>query len=241
MVLKVVSCGRTDLGLRRARNEDALLVRDEVGLYVVCDGVGGAPGGAEASRAVVAALAGLGPYETPEDARKGVTAGLLHAHQTLLASGGGSTTVAALWLDPQTGAGLVAWVGDSRVYRLRAGVLSPLTSDHSLVQEMIDRGELSSDAAFSHSLRHVITQSIGSPYPDDVTIDAESFVARPGDRYLLCTDGLCGVLFDEEIRKSAGAHHLEHAIDDLIHEVLREGAPDNVTVILVDLIAEAEQ
>jgi protein phosphatase len=148
----------------------------------------------------------------------------------------GTTIVAALWHDTSV---TVGHVGDSRFYRLRGSALTRLTRDHTLVQERVDRGTLSFDAARTAVSRNILTRALGTE--PDVKIDLETHATVPGDVYLLCSDGLTEMLEDAEIASvlaGCGAA-LRSAADDLVRRANANGGIDNVSVILVRAAAEA--
>lgn len=232
MILHLRSAVATDRGLRRKANEDAVLNRPDIGLFAVCDGVGGAVGGAEASGLAVGALQRVYPADNAEDFMDGICDALIDAHNALNARGQGATTVAALAVRGNHAA--LLWAGDSRIYRYRAGVLEMLTRDHTIVQEMIDAGVIDAAAARVHPRRNVITNAIGAGAADTLEISINQQRIEGGDRFLLCSDGLSGVVDESEIATLAGDADLRAAVDALIKRVLELGAPDNVTVILVE-------
>ena len=148
------------------------------------------------------------------------------------------TTVVGLAID--RGAVSIAHVGDSRAYRLRSGELERLTQDHSWVGEQVAAGLLSSDQARVHPLRNVVTRALGGAA--EVAIDVERWEARSGDLYLLCSDGLTGMVDDREIERCLqGADDLESATRDLIRLANERGGLDNITVLLVAVSSEASQ
>jgi len=232
--LRLVEEARTDVGKVREHNEDSLLQRPEVGLWAVADGMGGLERGEWASAEVVAALKSApisGGFE--EDARRAGDA--IHAanrkiHQESEASGDriGSTVVALLVNGRQFA---VLWAGDSRAYLLRDGQLHRLTRDHTQVQELVDGGLLSPEDALNHPMSHVLTRAAG--VEPGLEIDAIADEAEVGDVFLLCSDGLYGVVSDAEIALALGLAHLPAACDRLIELSLARGGPDNVTLIAV--------
>lgn len=239
--------GRTDVGLVRRANQDALLLRDELGLWIIADGMGGHPGGDVASKmavettaAHIATLAESGARHASdhtEDLRRAV----LQANVALHAEGdtrpeykGMGTTLIALHIAgfPQAQATL-AHLGDSRAYLYRAGTLSQLTRDHSWVEDQIQAGLLSTENAATHPLRHMLTRALGidtKGEPDILTLFLET-----GDRILLCTDGLTKMLSDDEILATLAGHKKDSqaACDDLVNRANARGGQDNVTVLLV--------
>ena len=123
------------------------------------------------------------------------------------------------------------WAGDSRLYRIRAGRLDQLSHDHSLVQELVDSGTLTKEAAHRHPLKNRITRAVGME--EALELDTARGEVRPGDRFLLCSDGLHGVLTDSVILKFAVLPDLDMAVDGMLRAVLQAGAPDNIAIVLV--------
>jgi serine/threonine protein phosphatase PrpC len=227
----------TDTGLQRRANEDSLLARSP--LFVVADGMGGAQAGEVASKIAVESFhAGL-PYDSsPEEA---LAAHALAANARIHAlsrenaeQAGMGTTLTAVYVGEQEVA--IAHVGDSRAYCLRDGELLRLTDDHSLVDELIREGRLTPEEAEEHPQRSIITRALGPE--ETVEVDTRSFRARPGDVYLLCSDGLTSMipetLLAEILRRHAHAR-LRDAGEALIAEANRAGGRDNITVILLRL------
>lgn len=218
-------------GAVRPHNEDAFLLRCAAGLWALSDGMGGAARGDRASRCIMAALA-EGPLPAPITPAA-VAARLEAAHAALRREAAalgpgvvmGGTVVAVLIRD-----GLLTgfWAGDSRLYRLRQGGLRQLTRDHSQVQELVDAGLLPAAAARHHPAAHVITRAVGAPR--GLLLDRLQEPVRPGDSFLLCSDGLTGVVAEPEIAALLAGPEPVAALLDL---ALRRGAPDNVTAILL--------
>jgi PPM family protein phosphatase len=225
----------TDTGRARRHNEDAWYARTPV--FAVADGMGGAQAGEVASQAAVDAVAaGLPEDGTPEDRLAAV---VQRANEAIFrmsreddSRAGMGTTITALHVGERDIA--VAHVGDSRAYRWRDGELSRLTEDHSLVEEMRRRGQLTAEEADEHPQRSIITRALG-PEPD-VQVDTRSWAARDGDVILLCSDGLTSMISEAEVadvlREAVG---LEQAGRALIAAANRAGGRDNITVVLVRL------
>lgn len=234
---------RTDVGAVRELNEDSCTVLTEpMLLAAVADGMGGHAAGEVASAAAVRALGeGIGRLAETEGGPSLEALGeLVHAaHQAVLDDGpaGSGTTLTLLTaLDAAEGRWAVANVGDSRVYRRPAGspVLQQLTVDHSAVQMLVDAGELTPDEARVHPRRNVITRALGST--EQLVVDVGEVHAAPGDRFLLCSDGLTGELLDEEVLALLEDNEdPQAAVDALVEAALWRGGRDNVTVVLVQL------
>ncbi len=232
--LRLVSTATTHPGLVRRVNEDRHCERPQDGLWVVADGMGGHAHGDWAAHAVVQALEGV---ELPADfdaAVQTVADGVHSANRRIWAEAQrreqqmGSTVVALLIRDDRFAA---LWVGDSRAYLLRDAMLVPLTRDHSQVQEMVDRGLIAPEDAAHHPRGHVLARAIGVGARIAVDVVADS--VEPGDRFLLCSDGLSGPVVDEELRQSLSRSSPSEAVEALLAQALARGAPDNVTAIVV--------
>lgn len=234
MPLRLVSNATTHPGLVRRVNEDRHCERPQDGLWVVADGMGGHAHGDWAAHAVVQALEGV---ELPADfdaAVQTVADGVHSANRRIWAEAQrreqqmGSTVVALLIRGDRFAA---LWVGDSRAYLLRDAMLVPLTRDHSQVQEMVDRGLIAPEDAAHHPRGHVLARAIGVGARIAVDVVADS--VEPGDRFLLCSDGLSGPVVDEELRQSLSRSSPSEAVEALLAQALARGAPDNVTAIVV--------
>jgi type VI secretion system ImpM family protein len=226
--LRFRSAAATDVGRARGNNEDGFVERPEVGLWAVADGLGGHSGGEIASRMVCDALADFEPdksfEETVEAARQRMQQVNDHLLRTaagsLLAGHSGSTVVVLLVRGAHAA---VLWAGDSRVYRWRAGRLEQLSRDHSLA-------ELEGFVGGKES--NVVTRAVGAQ--PALMLDLYRDTVRADDRFLLCSDGLTRVLSEAQIRVWMGEKDVRVAIDGLIKATLDAGAPDNVTVVIVE-------
>jgi serine/threonine protein phosphatase PrpC len=225
-------------GLVRAENQDGYLVQPLRGregwLVAVADGIGGAPDGAGASRHMIRVLA---QDPTPYHSVASLEAVVKRANQEIFRWGheqdrlaGMGTTVTIAQVMP--GELLVAHVGDSRCYRLRAGHLERLTRDHAVAAELEAAGQISAAEARVHPQRHMLTRAVG-PW-SSVRVDLLGVPWHPADRLLLCTDGLFGLVTDEEIARILLAHEGDEAVEALVATALRHGGTDNVTVVLVE-------
>jgi len=244
--------GVTDIGRRRTSNEDAFLLDDELGLYVVADGMGGHAAGEVASREAVDTVMGMvrRGHETVERfAREGPTEDNVRAVQRLLESAvqaatymvfaiaendpdqkGMGTTVSALLLTADHG--VIAQVGDSRIYLLREGQVYQLTEDHTLVAWQVKQGIISEAEAALSPHKNVITRAVGSR--DYVQVDTHCIEIGAGDRFLLCSDGLHGYLSEQEIAPilALGA---QLAANRLIELANSRGGRDNITAVVVEI------
>ena len=227
---------RTDTGRQRNANEDSLFV--EAPLFVVADGMGGAQAGEVASRAAAESFAQNLPSAPPERLLEETITGAnrtIHelARKDPSLAGMGTTTTAAL-VDLESEEVAIGHVGDSRAYRLRGGKLEQLTRDHSLVEEMRRKGQLTDAQAEDHPQRSIITRALG-PEPE-VEVDLQTVPAQAGDVFLICSDGLTTMLDDEKIAHILGrATSLQSAVRALVDEANRAGGRDNITVVLFRL------
>ncbi len=230
------SAARTHVGAVRALNEDDYLDNGQLGLWAVADGMGGHQAGDLASRLTIEALAAIAPAASGYGLLGAVREALRHTNARLLAEAAsigrgavvGSTVVALLIRD---GHFACLWAGDSRAYRLRDGRLDLVTHDHSVMQEMVDRGEITAEDARSHPYANLITRALG--VAERLDTDLSHGAIEPGDLFLLCSDGLTGALMEAEIADILGRNALDTAADALIAAALDRGAKDNVTVVLV--------
>jgi len=255
--VRIQSFGLSDRGLRRHHNEDAFLLRDDLGLAVVADGMGGHAAGEVASdlavrevERVVGDTEGVVSASWPEEWDQRLSANanrlmasVLAAHRAVTTAvegnlglrGMGATVVAAL-LEPETRTLTIGHVGDSRAYSFREGELILLTSDHSWVHEQVIAGLLTEDAARNHPLKNVVTRALGGAQEPLVDIREEQ--VRDGDLVLLCSDGLNTMMEDAEIESVLQRHDaLEKIGHDLVLEANRRGGVDNITVVLLRIQA----
>jgi serine/threonine protein phosphatase PrpC len=230
------SCCRTDTGRRRSINEDAYLDLDNVGLWVVADGMGGHARGDVASKLIVEALDDLPRPSSMDDFFRSVTERLRWVNQRMRAEAAGaspqqmmgSTVVAFLVYKREW---RCLWAGDSRAYLLRNGHLVQITRDHSVAQEMVERGELSQDDVAIHPLANRITRAIGAT--DNLVLDEYRSFLRDGDTVLLCSDGLNKEVGDDEVADILENYDCEQASRELVDLTLERGARDNVTVAVI--------
>jgi len=224
---------RTDVGRQRQANEDSYLARAP--LFVVADGMGGAQAGEVASLTAIQAFqAGL-PDGNQEDAIERTIAAANRniydqAHSDASLAGMG-TTITVATVDAEAERVVIGHVGDSRAYRIRDGIIQRLTKDHSLVEEMRRRGQITEEQAEDHPQRSIITRALG-PEPE-VQADLATVPSEPGDVFLLCSDGLTTMIGDEKIRDIlTSATSLDAAARTLVDEANRAGGRDNITVIV---------
>lgn len=235
---RFASAARTHCGMVRKLNEDAYLELPDTALWAVADGMGGHNSGDFASALVIGRLSRIVRAETVYELRSAVARQLALANDELLtharrsARGPMGATVAVL--TSCRGYYSCSWAGDSRIYLLRKGRLRRITSDHSIVQTLIDAGEISADEARHHSRAHVVTRAVGAN--TELLLETANGELEVGDRFLLCSDGLTGVVDDLQIRELIADRDIQTAIDGLISHALDCGAPDNVTAVLTDVI-----
>ena len=235
--IDVRSAAATHVGTVRKLNEDAIFEGPEIGVYAVADGMGGHDAGDVASRAIVDVLRGMDRPSGPAHLMHAVREALSNVNNDLraLARDRGpdaviGSTIAVVLISDVHMAGL--WAGDSRIYRLRNGRLKQLSRDHSYVQELVDSGKLTPEEAETHPKGNIITRAIGAA--DILELDAVRDRLEPGDRLLICSDGLVRAVTDGEIERHLQSGPCDRAADSLIDEALGHGARDNVSVVIVD-------
>jgi protein phosphatase len=228
----------TDLGRKRPSNEDAYGLSIEHGVYVVCDGMGGAAAGEVASTLAVAEMMRLlteRPWESspPVEAAEAVAAAneaIFSRSQRNQNLNGMGTTLVALMVEDRHG--WMVNVGDSRGYRLRNSHLEQITLDHSLVEEQIRMGQMSPQEALRSPLKNVITRALGTQ--SVVAPDIFEFETEPGDLFLLCSDGLVRELADSKIESLLRIEGtLEEKCSCLVEAANQSGGHDNITCLLV--------
>lgn len=232
--LRIEGLASSHEGRVRTNNEDSFCERPDIALWAVADGMGGHENGEWASAAIVD---GLGTVTLPADFESAcrAIADSLHAANSRIWTEASAraiqmgSTVVALHLNGRSFA--IFWVGDSRAYLLRGGLLYQLSRDHTQVQEMVDRGLLAPESAKDHPMSHVLARAVG--VQPDVAVDVIADEVEPGDVFLLCSDGLTGQVADAEIAELLALPNHRSALDQLIGLALERGAPDNVTVVIV--------
>jgi protein phosphatase len=242
MLRVVEQASLTDVGRQRNANEDALFEAEGVALFAVADGMGGARAGEVAAGAAVEELSGLtgeadigeGQLASAVEQANRRIHELSQSDESL--SGMGTTMTTLAVRDAEVA---IAHVGDSRAYRLREGELDRLTHDHSLVDEMVRAGKLTPEEAEVHPQRSIITRALG-PEPE-VEVERLTHPARPGDVYLVCSDGLTTMLPEDAIGAILGARSsLAEAAEALVRAANEAGGRDNITVVLFRLGDEDE-
>lgn len=227
---------RTDIGKLRKQNEDAAWFDESRAVFAVADGMGGHLAGEVASRMAIEAVQRMAKdNDVPgiaalRDAVAGAHETILTHAQSHIECAGMGTTLSVLWLSRSYA--YIAHVGDSRIYRLRAGSLSQITQDHSLVEELVRAGLITREQARTHPRRNIITRALGTHgenEPDLLVTDVQD-----GDLFLLCTDGLTGMVTDAQIERILLENDMEAAADALLAAALDAGGRDNVTLILCE-------
>jgi len=237
------SSARTTAGKVRELNEDAFLEKPESGLWAVADGMGGHLAGDEAAKAVVDALGSVTPEDTIAMFSAGVAASLDNTNTELRRRARendpdqimGSTVVVMLAVGRQCAS---LWAGDSRLYRWRGGLLSQLTRDHSMMSEFELQDAPLPDTHTGNALSNIVTRALGAD--PELALDSFAFEARPGDIYLLCSDGLIKEVRPQEITDIISGPDCNASSQALIDLALARGARDNVTVVVIAAEADTE-
>lgn len=257
--LRIQCAGLSDRGLKRGHNEDSLSVVPDMGLFIVADGMGGHNAGEVASRQAIESIVDFlrrceddeftWPYphdpNLSERENRLVTAiklanrdvcNLSLEHQEY--SGMGTTMVAVMAV-PEERRAIVAHVGDSRAYLMRNGRFGQLTLDHSWVSEQLQKNIITPEEAKNHRWKNVITRALGNKL--EVEVDVFAHDIQPGDTFLLCSDGLSGMVDDREMESILTTHaDLEEAIGGLIKAANHSGGLDNITAILIRFLPTVE-
>lgn len=237
--MKLKSYAITDIGLKRRINQDAFLKDDDLKLYIVADGMGGHRGGEVASQLAVEVIQEF-CHKNPElNGREVLDKAInLSCQEIYNASkehdeltGMGTTVVAILFKELDI---FIAQVGDSRVYLLQGSSIWQITEDHSLLNEEIRSGRLAANQAESYQFKNVITRSVG--YESHVQVDIYHRQYQVGDKFLLCTDGLCGLIDSKEMAKIIQENESEEALKILVGLANQKGGDDNITALIVEVL-----
>lgn len=256
--MHIESCGWTDVGRKRQKNEDSLRLEEKCRFYMIADGMGGHVGGEFASRMAVETVGDIvtellrdpeatlpdtgeikpGDYKSYLQYAIGVASSQIFAKavQNTRLQGMGTTTVCLLFQNNKV---YIANVGDSRAYRIRGGKIEQLTVDHSLVEEQMRAGILRPSEAREHRLKNIITRSVG--FQEEVEADIFARTLQEGDVFLLCTDGLYNMVTAEEMRDVVLNQSLKNACRHLIDIANSRGGDDNITVILTKTVSLEEE
>lgn len=234
---KLKAAALTDVGNVRTHNEDSYGLSIDDGVFVVCDGMGGAAGGEIASKIAVSAVKEVLCAGAPNDPERLLRAAVASANERVFSRSeqdqslhGMGTTLVALLV--HSGRAWLAHVGDSRCYRFRGGVLERLTEDHSFVDEQVRLGQMTPAEAAVSPFRNIITRAVGTR--DAVEPDITGLAIEPGDMYLLCSDGLTKEVPDGRLAEILGGDgNPERLCGQLVDEAKASGGHDNITVIVV--------
>ncbi len=226
----------SETGMVREFNEDSFLVRPDLGLWLVADGMGGHEAGDFASRTLVEEIDRLQPAASAPALLTALERQVMHANGRLreAARARGARAVVGCTLAALVifeGAYACVWSGDSRIYRIRHGGIAQVTRDHTEAQELVDRGTLTPEEAQNWPRRNVLTRAIG--VFDEPELEMVQGRLEDGDVFVICSDGLTQHLGDEEIGRMAGLRPLRLAVERMIATTLERGARDNVTVVTV--------
>jgi PPM family protein phosphatase len=241
-MLRLQCFGKSDPGRRRSNNEDALLLRPELGLLAVADGMGGQEGGEVASRIFIETALEVftdSCTDSEEECHRSVQKAFALANERILEEARrnrfgkmGCTAELAALCPPGY---VLGHVGDSRAYLLRKGELRQLTRDHSLVQEQVEEGLITPEEAKKHSMRNVILRAVG--VDETLAVDLLRGRGQTGDLLLLCSDGLTSMVEDGDIQNLLlRPMSLEQKVDRLIQAANSAGGADNITVVLCEII-----
>lgn len=240
------AASRSAVGLVRTGNEDSALIDSRV--IAVADGMGGHAGGEVASSTAINSLATIIPVissaEIDSDSAEDLFLNSLYTVDEQIkvvadedpALSGMGTTLTALFIQGESAA--LLHVGDSRAYRLRGSDLEQLSADHTVLQELISKGAISVAEAADHPQRSMLTQALMGECNLEAAL--QLFDVKPKDRFLLCSDGLTGVLTEKEIKSLIKGKDRDAAISALIDATYINGAPDNVTVVIADVVENPE-
>lgn len=244
--MRITSAGITNVGMKRQNNEDNYLINDELGVYVVCDGMGGHAGGEYASQIAVTTVeevlsnirdenldvdVATDEQITQEKIKYAVRLAGKRIYERAQADpeyrGMGTTAVILLF---RKGMAYLAHVGDSRGYLIRGGEITQRTEDHSWVNEQIKAGLITAETAKHHRFRNIITRSLG--FQEEVEIDTQVLRAEPGDLYLLCSDGLSNLIEDREMVELLVEKSFQETARELVDMANSRGGDDNITLVI---------
>jgi protein phosphatase len=237
----------TDVGRQRANNEDSYLYWEPESekeflrkgrLAVIADGMGGYEGGQEASRLAVETVRHIYDDVFSNDSQAALIDAFAEAHENIQRyaedhpqfHGMGTTCTAFAILGTQL---YFAHVGDSRLYRVRGGQVARLTRDHSYVGRLVESGIVRAEDAESHPQRHILTAALGSGREVVPDVPQGAIAVEKGDSFVLCTDGLWGLVGEQELAAVVKANAPEAACNALVHTALERGGPDNITVLIL--------
>ena len=227
-------------GTKRSHNEDAYVDRPDMGMFAVADGAGGHQAGEVASGMIAEALEAIPSDLTAAELLAEVRLAIERTHVALReeAARRGPDVVVASTVVVMLARGdhfACLWAGNSRAYLLRGGVLRQITRDHSLVQELLDAGTIGPDEVMNHPRGNVITRAVGAEV-DDFVLDKVSDRLVPGDRFLLCSDGLCKTVPEDQLAELLAAPNGTSPSESLVEAALLLQVTDNVTAVAVEAI-----
>jgi protein phosphatase len=236
--MKLVSFGKTSVGMKRAHNEDAFYRNDSIGLYIVADGMGGHRAGEIASNMAVDSIKNY-MLNQEKMSENSLVDAIYVANDLIFKSAaanpqysGMGTTIVSIVLNGN--GAMLCHVGDSRAYMLNSGKLVRLTEDHTYVNEQFKTGLITEKQMETHSMRNVLTRSLG--FSEQVKVESQKLNIHAGDRYLLCSDGLSHMVADDVIAEIGGTPDAVHSVSTLIDVANTNGGDDNITVIIIDVI-----
>lgn len=239
--LKWNTSADTNVGMVRKINEDSIMSKPEVGLWAVADGMGGYEAGDVASNMIVSSLAEIEKHEYLNLFVDDIENKIIDANHRILEYSeimqDGRTlgsTIISLLIKGQVGVCL--WAGDSRLYLLRNNQLQQISRDHSHVQELLDQGTITEEEAINHPDGNVITRAVGTS--NEIYVDIKAFNVQLGDTFLLCSDGLYNAVDESDIEQYMRSNDTENSVKQMIVRSLENGAPDNVSVVLVKSVSD---
>lgn len=236
--MRLMSWAITHAGMKRRHNEDAYVDRPDLGVWAVADGAGGHHAGEVAAGMIREAMEAIPPGLSASELLAQVRLRIESTHaalRDLAMQRGPNVTVASTVVVLMARGDYFAclWAGDSRAYLLRDGVMQQITHDHSLVQELVDSGAIRPEQAESHPRANIITRAVGGDL-DEFALDKISGRVQPGDRFLLCSDGLSKTLPESQLAELLGARDGVPPPQSLIAAALAMNASDNVTAVMVE-------
>jgi serine/threonine protein phosphatase Stp1 len=229
---------KTHVGLKRKVNEDSVLALPDHKIWLVSDGMGGHEAGDYASRLITDLVATIAPELSATERMHALRDAIPKAHRVIRAEADArgvaviGATVASLMLANSHFVGI--WAGDSRIYLLRNGEIQMLTADHSVVASLVEAGQMSWDEAEHHPQSNAITRAVG--VGDELELDKVRGEVAPGDRFLICSDGLTKYATFAMLEDTMKSNPLETVVDSLIQIALSGGGADNITVVVVDVL-----
>lgn len=228
----------THVGHRREVNEDSILTLPDQHVWVVSDGMGGHTGGDFASQAVVDSIAMIDPGLEPSQLMTELRSSIARAHHAIRLESDnrdGATMGATIVTMMVSGGHFAAfWAGDSRLYRLQGGTIELLTTDHSMVAALVLAGQMSWDEAEQHPQSNAVTRAVG--VGDELELDKIRGEILPGDRFLLCSDGLTKYATFDMLERILGREPIETVADTLQQLALDGGGADNISIIVIDIL-----